>query len=308
MKFLKCSILSAKGIVGLLKIDIDNAENHIPLEKVDIGYKFEQIIKNSQVSSKDVFQFRMECKQFLISATKKVLERSPLKFAFVRGLSSLDPRQMCSKPDECLTSFRKVLDALIAVGRIAEHFRDTVFAEYTELLHEQKHQLRQFDKSVDRLDEFYPDLLKFSSSYSELWSIVKLLLVLSHGQATVERGFSVNSQGFDLACFQSSGILVSTSASATHSSTLSCAFGPSAFMRLVGKSSHPGAVPSSTPLAVGAILGSAAVCSSATGRVYVSASADTFSRSARCYNDWIHSFHQRDTFCTFHLLPIRCSL
>ncbi|KAL1446724.1 hypothetical protein MTO96_006564 [Rhipicephalus appendiculatus] len=66
--------------------------------------------------------------------------------------------------------------------------------KYTELLHEQKHQLRQFDKSVDRLDEFYPDLLKFSSSYSELWSIVKLLLVLSHGQATVERGFSVNRQ------------------------------------------------------------------------------------------------------------------
>lgn len=194
MKFLKCSILSAKGIVGLLKVDVDNVENHIPLEKVDIGYKAEQIIKNSRVSSRDVFQFRMECKQFLISATKKVLERSPLKFVFVRGLSSLDPRQMCSKPDECLTGFRKVLDTLIAAGRIAEHFRDTVLAEYTELLHEQKHKLRQYDKSVDRLDEFYPDLLKFSSSYSELWTIVKLLLVLSHGQATVERGFSVNRQ------------------------------------------------------------------------------------------------------------------
>lgn len=193
-KFLKCSVLSAKGIVGLLKVDLENAENHIPLEKVDIGYKAEQIIKNSHASAKDVFQFRMECKQFLIYATKKVLERSPLKFAFVRGLSSLDPRQMCTKPDECLPLFRKVLDTLITVGRMADHVRDTVLAEYTELLHEQKHKLRQFDKGTDRLDEFYPDLLKFNSTYSELWSIVKLLLVLSHGQATVERGFSVNRQ------------------------------------------------------------------------------------------------------------------
>lgn len=101
---------------------------------------------------------------------------------------------MCTKPDECLPLFRKVLDTLITVGRMADHVRDTVLAEYTELLHEQKHKLRQFDKGTDRLDEFYPDLLKFNSTYSELWSIVKLLLVLSHGQATVERGFSVNRQ------------------------------------------------------------------------------------------------------------------
>ncbi|KAH9362028.1 hypothetical protein HPB48_014967 [Haemaphysalis longicornis] len=77
---------------------------------------------------------------------------------------------------------------------MADHVRDTVLAEYTELLHEQKHKLRQFDKGTDRLDEFYADLLMFNSTYSELWSIVKLLLVLSHGQATVERGFSVNRQ------------------------------------------------------------------------------------------------------------------
>ena len=31
-------------------------------------------------------------------------------------------------------------------------------------------------------------------SYAELREIVKMLLVLSHGQATVERGFSVNKQ------------------------------------------------------------------------------------------------------------------
>lgn len=41
-------------------ININNAKNHIPLGMVDIGYKPQQIIKNSQVSWKDVFQFHME--------------------------------------------------------------------------------------------------------------------------------------------------------------------------------------------------------------------------------------------------------
>ncbi|KAH7978129.1 hypothetical protein HPB49_004509 [Dermacentor silvarum] len=77
---------------------------------------------------------------------------------------------------------------------MADHLRDLVLAEYTELLNEEKHKLKRFDKIADSLDDFYADLLKLNSSYSELWHIVKLLLVLSHGQATVERGFSVNRQ------------------------------------------------------------------------------------------------------------------
>jgi len=33
-----------------------------------------------------------------------------------------------------------------------------------------------------------------NESYSKLWKIVKMLLVLSHDQASMERGFSVNRQ------------------------------------------------------------------------------------------------------------------
>ncbi|CAN7986698.1 unnamed protein product, partial [Ixodes hexagonus] len=194
-RFLKCSVLSSsKGITGLPRVDIENPDNHAPLEKVDVGHAAEQIVKSAKASSKDVFQFRMECKQFLINVAKKVLERSPLRFPVVRGLSSLDPRQMCSRPDECLAGFRKVLEVLITAGRMTDHQRDTVLAQYTELLQEQKHHLRLFEKGMNRLDEFFAELMRHNSSYTELWKVVKLLLVLSHGQATVERGFSVNRQ------------------------------------------------------------------------------------------------------------------
>ncbi len=42
-----------------------------------------------------------------------------------------------------------------------------------------------------RVDSF---LHKAMNGYAELWSFVEKLLLLSHGQATVERGFSINKE------------------------------------------------------------------------------------------------------------------
>lgn len=78
-RFMKCSVLSAStGIVGLLKMDLVNPNNHVSSEKVDIGHAAEEIVKAAKVSAKDIFAFKMECKQFLISTTKKILQKSPL--------------------------------------------------------------------------------------------------------------------------------------------------------------------------------------------------------------------------------------
>jgi len=60
------------------------------------------------------------------------------------------------------------------------------------------------DKEQDRFVNFDPvkttvDILMHETiagknMYSKLWNIVRMLLVLSHGQAAVERGFSINKQ------------------------------------------------------------------------------------------------------------------
>ncbi|KAH7966806.1 hypothetical protein HPB49_019657 [Dermacentor silvarum] len=115
------------------------------------------------------------------AVTKKILERSPLKSSMVRNLASLDPRLVYLKPDQCLVGLRKVLDVLTMAGRLSDCQRDCVMAEYTELLQEVKHELRLFERSLSRLDEFFHDLLSFNPSYNELWKAVRLLLALSHG-------------------------------------------------------------------------------------------------------------------------------
>jgi len=56
------------------------------------------------------------------------------------------------------------------------------------------HEFGEYDKiSSERVDCFLATYFK-ASKYQKMWDLVKCLLVLSHGQAGVERGFSVNSE------------------------------------------------------------------------------------------------------------------
>jgi len=55
----------------------------------------------------------------------------------------------------------------------------------------------KFQPSKDGVDQLYHNRLNESSKYSDLWKVMQQLLLISHGQATVERGFSVNKQTSD---------------------------------------------------------------------------------------------------------------
>ena len=51
---------------------------------------------------------------------------------------------------------------------------------------------KDFNPDTERLDTFLAVYLN-CTQYEKLWMLKKKLLILSHGQATVERGFSINS-------------------------------------------------------------------------------------------------------------------
>ena len=54
----------------------------------------------------------------------------------------------------------------------------------------------KFNKNQDSIDELYYECMCGGSGeqYTELFEVVKIVLVLSHGQAAVEREFSVNKE------------------------------------------------------------------------------------------------------------------
>ncbi|KAH9364787.1 hypothetical protein HPB48_011803 [Haemaphysalis longicornis] len=51
-RFVKCSVLSAStGVVGMLKMDVADPNNHVSSEKVDIWHAAEQVLKAAKVSA-----------------------------------------------------------------------------------------------------------------------------------------------------------------------------------------------------------------------------------------------------------------
>jgi hypothetical protein len=97
--------------------------------------------------------------------------------------------------------FERLLNCLIDAKRVKNMDADNLKREYqqfvTDIIHGNPQTLLQFtnyDKVKDeRVDSLLASLLK-DSGFRKLWELVQCLLVLSHGQASIEIGFSVNKE------------------------------------------------------------------------------------------------------------------
>ena len=143
-----------------------------------------------------MLEFRKECESILVTTVTKIQERRPLKYNLARKLSSLDPRVMVSNPEKAAKMFQQVLQRLIETRWKTLEEADTVLAQYGKLASDAKKyhldKFLSFRIATDRLDSFLFAVLHEQKESQHLWITVQLLLTLSHGQATVERGFSVN--------------------------------------------------------------------------------------------------------------------
>lgn len=83
-------------------------------------------------------------------------------------------------------------------GHIEEKCCDDVLSEFGHFfdhnLMSASDSFRKFSPQSDRLDEFYHDLLSNKAEFRHLWEAIRLVLILSHGQASVERVFSINKE------------------------------------------------------------------------------------------------------------------
>ena len=77
--------------------------NHVDLSKVNIVFAADRILRelegSKKLSEKQVFEFRMSCKAFLIKMVKKLVDKSPLTYPLVRYMNFLDPRIFIAKKE-----------------------------------------------------------------------------------------------------------------------------------------------------------------------------------------------------------------
>ena len=201
-KFLQDDVLAAASTDDkLLKIDVTEKKIHKTYKQIELGFSTEkelkEVVKKGGLSQKQVMEFRIDCRTFLIRTLQKIMMKCPLSFSLVRNLTALDPRQMVNNPTHCRESMKKVLTVLVNANKVKEKDCDAILVEYGNFLDKipviGSTEFSSYSPTSHRIDEFFVRHLSLES-FQKLLPVVKLLLVLSHGQASVERGFSINKE------------------------------------------------------------------------------------------------------------------
>ena len=106
-----------------------------------------------------------------------------------------DPKYMAAHPDQAMDKMRQLLEKLMNLKQRSADDCDTILRQYKTFIREVGRHAREFsafNNIEDELDTFLFTHLGKKPRFEELWSLVKLLLMLLHGQSQVERGFSIN--------------------------------------------------------------------------------------------------------------------
>ena len=88
------ALQNASTAYDMLNVGIE--KERVANKKIEVGFKAERELKRhlnpKAINECQVYQFREECRQFVVKCVSKIFERSPLKYSLARNMACLDPR------------------------------------------------------------------------------------------------------------------------------------------------------------------------------------------------------------------------
>ena len=178
----------------LLAVNIDSAEKQLDASEIEVGYvaqeKIKALVHKNKISDRAVKEFRLQARAFLNAIVAKMFNKCPIKYKLVRAIACLNPTLFSQKSELAVPKFKRVLQCLVAAKRVKLDHVDQLADDFSEWIRTADHEFASFDKSVGSLDSLYHNHFP-KEEYPLLWGVVRELLLLSHGQAAVERGFSL---------------------------------------------------------------------------------------------------------------------
>ena len=176
--------------VKLLKIDLSNRDNLRHLKDMDLGFITSRELQQRPGSDLARRQFSESNRQFIVTFIERLKEKSPLQYCLVRNISCLAPEKLVHDHSSQLPKFQRVLKTLVEANHVNITECDQIMTEFAETV-AQLPGFCNFD-SEGRLDSLYYETVGQNASWRKLWSVIRTLLLLSHGKTSVERSFSSN--------------------------------------------------------------------------------------------------------------------
>lgn len=196
-RFIKRSIMETSDkVADLRKVDLSSKDTRCTYKEVDVGVGATKCLSLSKLSETEKMGFQMQCIEFLSAAVSKIFERGPLKYSIVRAISCLVPATVANCRGLAESRMKLLVEIMYEKGCITAVTGDKCKSQFSDLCAKAsgtlKSRFASYSTKVDRLDVFYYDIIGQDAEFVELFSVVKLVLILSHGNASVESGFSVN--------------------------------------------------------------------------------------------------------------------
>lgn len=198
-KFVSPHILEEENTpYKLVKLDLSKKDVCLPAQLVDVGTATKTKLKSLKLSSEQKLKFKNTCLSMLKAIVEKLQERCPLKYSVVRCASCLDPTSMVSVPEVSKLQFNALIDKLYSSNWLPEKRAEEAKVQFDEFLSltlkENQEKFSKFDWKEQRVDGFLGSFLHRNEKYKALWDVCQIVFICSHGQSSIERGFSVNKE------------------------------------------------------------------------------------------------------------------
>lgn len=202
-RFVKPELIQGVSGHSLCKVDLSKLDNLMSLETMKVGEETRKAIRDSKLKSSEVSLFQFDARKFLTLVVKYLVDRVPLDSKLLRNLQCLHP--LMRTEDSSGKSIKEVAKEMLSIVPLSEH--DQLIKEWQLYANEDVPKESYMDKEYDspeghciswkRVDLYWKDILNKVTNlgtpkYPILGKLVKAALTLSHGQAHVERGFSLN--------------------------------------------------------------------------------------------------------------------
>ena len=175
------------------------AEDDINLMKtkcIHLGFaaetEIQNLLRSKKVTAEQMLQMRGEALDFIRTAISKLSQCNPMLSAIVRSAEALDPQIMVNRvPEELKRKVRNLIQKIVNLKIVPFKTGDEALTEFPKFLHDEVTNSRDkflaFKRADRCLDDFY-----FEETYPSFAAILKIVFTMSHGQASVERGFNDN--------------------------------------------------------------------------------------------------------------------
>ncbi|XP_043468991.1 uncharacterized protein LOC122503272 [Leptopilina heterotoma] len=185
--------------IDVLKKTDGKYENLKWTKDVDLGYATCYALQRCEgTSPKEILLFKQNCRNCLQHLVNKLLERTPLKYPLTEALTCLNPHKIAFCVKEAKKQLRIALDILLKANIFSSALIQNADREYKTLLSDQSiiEQMKLYCRNDSRLDDFWMQTLSIRPDIEtkSLKEVLKTFFILSHGNATLERGFSVNKE------------------------------------------------------------------------------------------------------------------